>query len=355
MPIKGFPERKRMRRVGIVRLGIKLISEKTGREYPRATDYFVLTDAPGLAEIYGDKPRVLNILMVSDDPNIAFPYYMMRYRRRGLMCMGDGERILRRRDEDGAWEVIGGTNVNTGEIEPCRSLECPYGMRPENGRADCQPTGRLRFICADNPTHGYYQLTVRKRAIEGFLGQLDFAKAILGRITGYPWQLILEQEMVQLQSGQRKLWIPQLEIEPRIFQDRLKRLHAGEALALPEGIREPTPEMERELTEDLDYEPTEPESEDPEQEEELTQELPSAQPKPEEPDLDAILEGEDFERAMRWLRKKGFQYAVSPPVLNQFIDVFEIEPPSRRQLNELVQDWRAAAPPPEANQAQIPF
>jgi len=150
--------------------------------------------------------------------------------------------------------VARGVNLQTGEIELCHALECPFAIRPENGRAECQPTGRFRFICADNPTHGYYQLTVRKRAIEGFLGQIDFAKSILGRITGYPWQLIMERETVQLESGQRKLWIPQLEIEPRIFQELLRQKHKGERLALPEGITEPTPEMEKELTEDLDYE-----------------------------------------------------------------------------------------------------
>lgn len=308
MPIKGFRERKRMRRVGKVRLGIKLVSRRTGQEYPSPTDYFVLHDAPGLGEIYGEKPRLLNILMVSDDLEITFPFYMMRYRRRGLMCLGDGEKILRRRGDpettiqNGAevttypWAVRDGVNIETGQVEPCLGLECPFAIRPEKGQAECRPTGRLRFICADHPTHGYYQLDVHKRAIEGFLGQLDFARAIVGRITGYPWQLILEQETVQLESGQRKLWIPQLQIEPKIFADLLRRRYEGLELALPKGITEPTPEMEAELTEDLDYEPSQGSFPDNDEE---------------------VLQGERLDRAWDILKQVAQQRAIDGKFLRQ--------------------------------------
>jgi len=347
MPIKGFPERKRMRRIGIVRLGIKVQSEKinpkTGEpiEYPQPTEYFVVADAPGLAEIYGEKPKVLNILLVSDDPGIAFPYYMMRYRQRGLICMGDGERILRRRGDNGKWEVSGGVNLQTGEIEPCRDLECPFAIRSESGRAECQPTGRLRFLCADNPTHGYYQLTVRKRAIEGFLGQMAFAKTILGGLTGYPWQLIMEQETVQLESGQRKLWIPQLEIEPKVFQELLRLKHAGKPLMLPEGITQATPEMEQELTEDLDYEASE-EVDDSERFPE-TEEVEAIQ--------DAFPQAEvkqvPISQEAKWaagLKKQAKKLKYPPEAVEEFLGLWAGSPRDQERYENALEYMKAHAP-----------
>jgi len=347
MPIKGFPERKRMRRIGIVRLGIKVQSEKinpkTGEpiEYPQPTEYFVVDDAPGLAEIYGEKPKVLNILLVSDDPEITFPYYMMRYRARGLICMGDGERILRRRGDNGKWEVSGGVNLQTGEIEPCRDLECPFAVRPESGRAECQPTGRLRFLCADNPTHGYYQLTVRKRAIEGFLGQMAFAKTILGGLTGYPWQLIMEQETVQLESGQRKLWIPQLEIEPKVFQELLRLKHAGKPLMLPEGITQATPEMEQELTEDLDYEASE-EVDDSERfpETEGVEAIQDAFPQ-------AEVKKVDLKQEEKWatgLKKHAQKLKYPPEGVEEFLALWAENPRDQERYEKALEYMKAHAP-----------
>jgi len=266
---------------------------------------------------------------------------MMRYRQRGLICMGDGERILRRRGDNGKWEVSGGVNLQTGEIEPCRDLECPFAIRSESGRAECQPTGRLRFLCADNPTHGYYQLTVRKRAIEGFLGQMAFAKTILGGLTGYPWQLIMEQETVQLESGQRKLWIPQLEIEPKVFQELLRLKHAGKPLMLPEGITQATPEMEQELTEDLDYEASE-EVDDSERFPE-TEEVEAIQ--------DAFPQAEvkqvPISQEAKWaagLKKQAKKLKYPPEAVEEFLGLWAGSPRDQERYENALEYMKAHAP-----------
>jgi len=52
--IEGLSDRRRLPRLGIIRLGIKAISEKTGNEYPKEVPYFVAPDE--VRSIYGEQP-----------------------------------------------------------------------------------------------------------------------------------------------------------------------------------------------------------------------------------------------------------------------------------------------------------
>jgi hypothetical protein len=65
--------------VGKVRLGIKKISPKTGKEYPTATDYLVFDTADEMIaeeikKVYGDKPKSIDIMFLSDDENMYRKY-----------------------------------------------------------------------------------------------------------------------------------------------------------------------------------------------------------------------------------------------------------------------------------------
>ena len=59
--IEGLSDRFRLPRMGKIRLGIKKKSEKSGKEYPSAVDYFVCP--PEVIAVYGDNPRDLKPLM----------------------------------------------------------------------------------------------------------------------------------------------------------------------------------------------------------------------------------------------------------------------------------------------------
>ena len=89
MPIKNLTESRRLPRLGKIHLGIKKTSQKTGKEYPSATNYFVVP--PEVAEIVGEKPTELPILFpVEDDEKFASQYYRSYSMSRGLVCRGDG-------------------------------------------------------------------------------------------------------------------------------------------------------------------------------------------------------------------------------------------------------------------------
>ena len=52
--IKGLSDKRRLPRLGKIRLGVKAISQKSGKEYPKETDYFVCP--PEVQAVYGEKP-----------------------------------------------------------------------------------------------------------------------------------------------------------------------------------------------------------------------------------------------------------------------------------------------------------
>ena len=59
MSIKGLSETRRLPRLGKIRLGEK-VEGKGGKEYPKATDHFVVPEE--VAAVYGNEPKRLNIM-----------------------------------------------------------------------------------------------------------------------------------------------------------------------------------------------------------------------------------------------------------------------------------------------------
>jgi len=70
--IIGLSEVRRLPRLGKIHLGVKEINAK-GVEYPKAVNYFVVP--PEVAEVYGEKPTELDIVIPTEDPNIFFPLF----------------------------------------------------------------------------------------------------------------------------------------------------------------------------------------------------------------------------------------------------------------------------------------
>lgn len=242
MPISFLSDRHRAQRLGRVRLGIKKVSQKTGKEYPSATPYFVLGDAEALKEFYEETPTSLNVEFLWDSLERTFPHYMRRYVASGLRCLGDGDLILYQVDGDGEIAVRDGNAVlPDGKVamrdnQPVK-MHCPGEQCEYYADGSCKPTGFLRFLPIEAPRLGYYDLVCHQRAVVGILTQLRLAQAIFGRITGIPFILHRgEEEKVPVKvPGKGMVGMPirtqWIEIEPGWFAENWPQREEHRALA----------------------------------------------------------------------------------------------------------------------------
>jgi len=91
--IKGLSDKRRLPRLGIIRLGIKKKSAK-GVEYPAEVDYFVVP--PEVQKLYGEKPKELDVMIPLNEIEAVFPCAYKHYgSSKGLKCSGDGEKAWR--------------------------------------------------------------------------------------------------------------------------------------------------------------------------------------------------------------------------------------------------------------------
>ena len=76
MPIEGLSDRRRLPRLGIIRLGLKAKNAK-GVEYPKEMDYFVCP--PEVQKVYGEKPKELDVMIPCENIESCFPQYYKMY------------------------------------------------------------------------------------------------------------------------------------------------------------------------------------------------------------------------------------------------------------------------------------
>jgi hypothetical protein len=156
-PIKGLSEKRMIPRLGKIRLGIKK-TNATGKEYPVATDYFVLPkDHPqyqDLVNLFGEQPKELRILIpTEDEEKWCSQYYRCYSRSRGLVCKGDGETATR-------MVAKGTTNLvwkDAKEVEmmdvACTGRECEIYMKK-----NCNEIMNLQFMLPEIPGLGVWQI-----------------------------------------------------------------------------------------------------------------------------------------------------------------------------------------------------
>jgi len=235
MPITFLGDRRRPQRLGRVRLGIKKENEKTGKSYPVATPYFVLRDAPALLEFCeGAEPTELRISFLWDNLESTFPHYLRRYVKSGLRCLGDGEFIMYRLNDQGVKDV---SNVHALDANGKPKMDdkamwiravCPGDQCPQYIKGTCKPTGFLRFVPTEAPRQGYYDMVCRQHAIVGIKTQLVDALELFGHITDIPFVLHrgdVEKLTVKTAQGAKKMPVRTqwLEIEPAWFAENYPR------------------------------------------------------------------------------------------------------------------------------------
>lgn len=173
MPIKQLDNRIRnLPRLGKIKLGKK--ETKNGVEYPQAVDYFICP--PVIHEIYGEKPKKLEILLPSEELDLTFPHWYKLYgRQRGLICKGDGE--------SAQWRQEDGTYVDR---------ECPCPLYEEG---KCKMIGTLNLILPKIEGIGVYQIVTSSYfSITNILNYLDMMQSTIGKISFIPLALEVRME-----------------------------------------------------------------------------------------------------------------------------------------------------------------
>jgi hypothetical protein len=183
MPIKGISGRRRLPRLGKIRLGEKKIN-KAGAEYPSKLDYF--NCPPEVQAVYGEKPRELEIMFPVDSGDVIFPQFLKRYgKSKGLVCKGDGETAV-------------ATDETTGEMTEiiCDPDECEY-----YGKRHCRRVASLQFMLPRVPGFGVWQIdTTSYNSIVNLNSCFDMIRGLCGQIAGIPLVLKLEPKDAQVRD-----------------------------------------------------------------------------------------------------------------------------------------------------------
>lgn len=166
--VKGISERRRLPRLGKIRMGIKKISQTSGKEYPAETEYFVCP--PEVQKVFGEKPTELEIMFPIDNLDVIFPQaYTMYGSTKGVKCKGNGETALRKDEETGAWN----------EYSPC---PCEYLDTKK-----CSLRGHLQFMIPKVNMGGVYQLdTGSYNSTVDVNSGLDYVAELVGRFNMLP-------------------------------------------------------------------------------------------------------------------------------------------------------------------------
>jgi hypothetical protein len=216
VPIQGLSEIRRMPRIGKLRLGVKETSSRTGKQYPKAVDYFVVKEdlstsaeaAEEFKKVYGDKPRSVDIMFPTDNPEEFFPQFYRRYGSgAGLLCKGDG-RIANMVAENG--QLL--------EVECCPE-SCEWAMKKH-----CRPVGTIQFLIPSVPGVGCWQIdTSSYHSVVNLNSGIEFIRQLTGgRIAGIPLRLVVKPKEVQVDGKKKVVYVLDLACEKLRLQDVLE-------------------------------------------------------------------------------------------------------------------------------------
>ena len=226
--IEGLSNRRRLPRLGKIHLGYKKMSQKTGKAYPVATDYFVCPD--GVMEVYGDKPKSLQIIFPSDDPDRFAPqFYKVYSETRGKTCQGDGVKANQLVDKaTGQLATRNSKDVEWREV-PCLGQKCPHYQAKK-----CRPVMNLQFLLPDCPGLGVYQLdTSSINSIININSAVELISGIAGQVSMIPLELAIEPQEVSPDGKKKTVHVLNLRLDKKLTD--IKKLMAPRLNAwLPE-------------------------------------------------------------------------------------------------------------------------
>lgn len=167
--IRDLSDRRRMPRLGKIRLGVKVVNALKKTEYPKETEYFVVP--PEVERIYGKCPRELDVMFPVNDIDRVFPQAYKWYgESRGLKCIGNGEVAMHLNEKNQTMEE--------------RDCPCPL---LDSG---CSKRAHLLVILPLVNMGGVYQIdTISYHSIVDINSGIDFVGALLGRFAMVPLKL----------------------------------------------------------------------------------------------------------------------------------------------------------------------
>lgn len=268
-PIKGVSEVRHLPRLGKIKLGIKV--EKPGKHpYPSPTDYFVVPDH--IKGYVGDKPKTLNIMLPTNNPEDFAPQYLKCYTMtQGLVCRGDGIQCRRKVDVDTGDAASSTTEEWEYKEMTCDPESCPemVGDEEQHIRPHCRKVMNLMFVLPEVPGLGVWQLdTSSFFSIVNINSCLDVLRSARIPLMGTPLTLSLEPREVT-PPGIKKKTVQVLHLRSNLKLADLRRkalpappttavakpeeeeppedLFPEEVLAEQEGVSPPTPAPEAPL------------------------------------------------------------------------------------------------------------
>lgn len=266
MAIQGISEVRRLPRLGIIRLGEKA-KNNSGVEYPKKLDYFNLKDAPGVAAVFGEKPKTIEIMLPHENIDVFFPQWRKAYgKSTGLFCKGNGDRASRVRlgfadgesGKDGkpsrlkkgeAFDPEGEAFIKAQGIQvaigkrfdmPCLGEECPYTKRKT-----CKPLAQFMFLIPKVPGFGCFQIsTTSFNSMVDLNSYIEAVRAAAGRVSMIPLTLSLVPKKVTVNNKATGIFHLKLEYKGQLSELVRYRDTAYIAADL-------LPQLEHEAPEDL--------------------------------------------------------------------------------------------------------
>jgi len=237
--IANTSEIRRIPRLGKVRLGIKTQSPQSGKEYPRAVDYFVVPEE--VAKIYGEKPKELDILFPLEDDEQFAPQFLRAYSKtQGLVCIGDGNSCRRKVDTKTGAMASHETQLWEWKETICNPQDCP-----EYQRKYCRRVMNLLFLLPKVPGLGCWQIdTSSFHSIVNINSMLSLLRGILGRCAMVPLTLTLQPMEVSPQGEKKKT------VHVLTLRNNLALAELAQRAQLP-PVRALLPEVTDETPEDL--------------------------------------------------------------------------------------------------------
>lgn len=241
---------------GKITTGIKAVSEKSGKEYPKATDYFVITDFPELVKCYGEKPKKLVLFFPDNEIESFFSADMVLYGgNQTLIRKCDGSECIHRIDEE-----VAGQKYIAGEIS-----QCVCQNLAEDDKKRCKIACYIKAYIADTKTGKienplcYLFYTGSRNSAENLFSELKKIRNLLGgNLVGIPFGLSVEMVSGKTDAKQKfPIWSLQVlgttsqlraAMESYLFdyKEILRLGTTGTENALPEHKEAEEPEAEEE-------------------------------------------------------------------------------------------------------------
>ena len=165
---------------GNITSGIKAVSEKTGKEYPKSVDYFVIDDFPELIKSYGLKPNKLVLFFPSNNiEDFLDINYVLYGGNQQLIRKCDGESCYHRIDN----EIEGVASFKAGSTTPCICKE--YDLAQDH-KKHCRSffwmkafVGDMKLGKVESPMC-YLFKSGSKNSAENIISELEKVKSITG-------------------------------------------------------------------------------------------------------------------------------------------------------------------------------